>query len=498
LKTIISHYLKKFQGNDLKARCARGSLALSMGTIIAKALALVSKIILTRLLVNNEIGLMVMILSLISFMEAFVEVGVKKSIVQSKDGDTPDYLNMAWWFQGTRCVLLYCVAFLISPWLSRFYFSNKPAILELYTVDELCILLRVAFLYILFNGFTSPRMQILSREFKFFKKVMLGQGTAAVGIIITIILAFRMRNIWAIVIGNLSGMALLSIFSYVVCPVKPRFKLHKESLSSIFRFARGMAGLPILTSLAFNADVLVLGKVMDTAVVDMYGMALVLANIPRDLFTKIINPVLLPAFAAKQYNPTGLNRGILSLSKIIAIATLPGAVVAAGCGKTILSIIYPDKYAEVSAVFGVFCFYIGVMIQSMPLSQAFYGIGRPEKLRLYVIIRCILISLLIYPAVNLYGIMGSAGILYLITLAGVFFQVQLLKAEIGLCIKSYLMSWLPGLIGAFIEAAALTATILLLPGHPYLQLGIGIVSCSFIITAILFQQIRTGAFSNKQ
>ncbi len=440
---------------------------------------------------------MAMIFSLLSLMEAFVEVGVKKSIVQSKDGDSPEYLNMAWWFQGIRCVLLYSAAFVLSPWISRFYFSNRPAILEIYTMDELNVILRVAFLYILFNGFTSPRMQILTREFKFFKKVMLGQGTAALGFIVTIVLAYMMQNVWAIVIGNLSGMALLCVFSYVFCPIRPRFKLHKESLSSILRFARGMAGLPVLYAFSFQADVLVMGKVIDTGLVGMYWIALGLANVPRDLFTKIINPVLLPAFAEKQENPKGLNRGILGLTKMIAITVLPGAVVAAGCGKTILSIIYPDKYADVSGVFGMLCFYIAIMIQTMPLSQTFYGIGRPGKLRIYAIFRCAFILLFIYPAVKAFGLMGSAGVLFLSAVLGVMFQILQLRSEIGLSVKSYVTAWLPGVGAAVIQAIGLLAAILFLPGHAYIQLGIGAGTCLLIITTAVFYQMQTGGFSKQ-
>lgn len=486
--------MNRFRGQDLKARCARGSLSLSTGTIIAKVLALASKIVLTHLLAKNEIGLMVMIFSLLSFFETIIEVGVRKSVVQSKDGDTPEYLNMAWWFQGVRSLVMYLVAYIVSPWLSRFYFSDKIEILDIYSVDELSVLLRVTFLYILFNGFTSPKMQILTREFRFFKKMILNQGTVAIGIIITIILAFAIRNVWAIVIGNLAGMFLLLVFSYIVCPFKPKFTLHKESLLSIFEYARGMAGLPILTYLAFNIDILVFGKVSGTAMVGMYGMAMVIANVPRDLFMKIISPVLLPAFAEKQENKESLCRGILALTKTIALLTLPGVALAAWCGKTILTIAYPPQYAQVSMVFGVLCCYIAVVIQTIPLAQVFYGIGKPGQQRLYVVFRTILMIALIYPAIKMFGLMGAAGTLLIVNTAGLILQVWLLNRDIDLKASRYMAAWLPGLAGAAIESGILLVITTCWPEKGYLHLGVGLVACLAMIAGAMFYQIRKGIF----
>lgn len=487
---MILHYLSRFRGQDLKARCARGSLALTSGTIVSKTLALISKMVLTRLLLKNEIGLMVMLLSLLSFFETIMEVGVRKSVIQSKHGDTPEYLNTAWWFQGMRSLLLYGVAFLISPWLSHFYFSDKLEVLEIYSIDELCTLMRVTFLYTLLNGFTSPRLQVLTRQFRFAKKVILTSGSAAAGIIITIVLAFTMQNVWAIVIGNLAGAGLLLVFSYIACPFLPRFSLHKESLASILKFARGMAGLPILTYFAFNTDVLVLGKVLDTAFVGMYGMALVIANVPRDLFTRIISPVLLPAFAEKQERKQSLRRGVLTLAKFSSLITFPGVIVAAGCGKTILSVIYTPQYGQVAVVFGVLCSYIAVIIQTIPLTQIFYGIGRPGQERLFVMFRTLLIVLLIYPAVKGFGLLGAAGTLLAAGLAGLMLQIWLLKREIGLRISRYIAAWLPGLGAAGIQFLILIAAFFIWPEKVYIRLGIMIITYAVIITGALFYHVR--------
>jgi hypothetical protein len=164
MKTVgesISGLVANFGGNTLKGRCVRSSVALSIGAFVAKFFGFSSKVILTRLLVPQEIGLMVMILSLTAFFEVISEIGIKQSVIQHKNGANPEYLNMAWWLQSLRAIGLYAIAFITAPWLCEFYFRSKPEVLTCYSMGELITLIRVAFLSILFNGFISPEAHIL-------------------------------------------------------------------------------------------------------------------------------------------------------------------------------------------------------------------------------------------------------------------------------------------------------------------------------------------------
>jgi O-antigen/teichoic acid export membrane protein len=195
MKESFSGLVDALVGNTLKARCARSSVVLGIGVFFAKFFGFGSKIILTRLLVPEEMGLMVMIVSLNQLFEVFTEIGIKQSVIQHKNGADPEYLNMAWWFQCLRAAGLYAAAFIAAPLLCNFYFHSKPEVLTRYSMEELINMVRVAFLAILFNGFVSPRAYILEKTFKFGKAVLITQGGLVIGSVVTIILAFVIRNV---------------------------------------------------------------------------------------------------------------------------------------------------------------------------------------------------------------------------------------------------------------------------------------------------------------
>lgn len=444
LRKAVSNKIALTQGSSLKARCAHSSIVLGIGVVVAKGLTFCSKIVLARLLAPQELGLMVLILSITSLFEALTEIGIKQSVIQNRNGAQPEYLNIAWWFQSLRGVGLYVIAFFVTPLLCRFYFANNPEVLAIHTNGELLALVRVAFLAILFWGFSSPRVYILEKEFRFGKVMILSQGSAVIGAVLTIVLAFVMQNVWALVIG-FAGTGLVGcVLSYVLCPFRPGLSFDRRSFQDIYGFARGMVGLPILTYAAFNIDVLVGGKLVNADLLGMYGMAFSLAQIPRDLFGCIVSPTLLPAFAQKQDDKEAICRAVLKITKYIALFGIPLLVIAVFYSKTILSVVYRPEYSVVAIPFCLLCIYILFLTQATTLGSVFLGIGQPSKHRIFVVLRVSILVVLIYPAVRLFGLTGAAATLLLASFISLCAQVFVMHRVIGLRILDYIMSWAPG------------------------------------------------------
>ena len=443
-KTFVT-ITDKIKGDNLKARCARSGIILGVGATIAKGSGVASKGILTRLLVPEVIGLMVLVLSMTALLEVLTEVGIKQSVIQNKNGALQEYLNMAWWFQMLRGTGLYVAGFLVAPLLCRFYFADKSEIITLYSMPELVALVRTAFLVFLFGGVVSPRAYVLEKEFRFGKAVFLSQGSAILGSAVTIVLAFVMRNIWAVIIGFISMGVLRCLFSYILCPFRPRLSFDRDSFKEICRFARGMLGLPVLTYIAYNVDVLVAGKLISTSLVGFYGMALVLARAPQDLFGRIVNPLLLPAFAEKQDNKQALCKAVLKLTRIITTIGIPMVVLAIMFSEIIISTVFGEQYGVVAIPFSLLCVYVLLIIQSIILSNVFFALGQPEKQRLFVVSCVLTLIILIYPAVKIFGLTGAALSVLIANFIALCLQIIVIRKTIGIKIREYVFSWLPGL-----------------------------------------------------
>jgi O-antigen/teichoic acid export membrane protein len=486
LRKAVSNKITLTKSSSLKDRCVRSSIVLGGGVFIARFLGFGSKIVLTRLLAPKEMGLMVMILGLTALFEVLTEVGIKQSVIQHKNGAEPEYLNMAWWFQSMRATGLYAVAFIAAPWLCEFYFRSRPEVLSRYSMVELITLVRVAFLSILFNGFISPRAHILEKNFSFGRAVVITHGSSILGTIVTIILAFAIRNVWAIVIGFAATGFARCLMSYALCPFVPKFAYHKESFQGLFHFAKGMFGLPVLAYIAFNIDVLVAGKLVLTSLVGLYGMAMTLALAPLDLFSGIISPVLLPAFAEKQDDGKALCKAVLQITKYTALFVIPPTALAVICSGTVLTIVYGAEYSTVTVPFCLLCIYVVLLIQGNIFTSVFFGIGQPAKNRAFVGLRALVLAALIYPGIKFFGLTGAAAVVVLASFAAMCLQLTVIRKTIGLNIFDYATSWLPGLVLAVPILVTIVVVQRLKPGCPTVHLTVGALSCIVVcLTGLL-------------
>jgi len=430
----ISDKISRLKGTDIKAKSTRAVMALGAGTFAGRSMRFIRSMILARILAPDQIGVMAIVMSVSTISEALIEVGVKQSVIQNKQGASSEYLNVAWWMQVARGLLLFGIAFILAPWISSIY--NKP---------ELVNLLRVAFLAIALRGFMSPRAHVLEKEYKFGRVVLLIQGSAILGAIISVGLAFVMRNVWALVIGLVIEMAILCILSFILVPFVPRFEIDRSSLIELMKFARGMFGLPILTALSFQAPILVLGKVISEDRLGLFSYAALLGHIPVDLYIRTIAPVVLPVFSEKQDDKSALCRGVLRTTQWTACFFIPLVAFMACCASGLLLLAYGPKYVAMAVPFAVLCLEIVAQNQAVSLAGVYLAVGQPHLQRRFAIIRALAIIGFMYPAAALYGPIGAAVVIVLCNIAVLFMQVFKARTVIGLNIGGYIRSYSHGI-----------------------------------------------------
>jgi len=431
---LINDVTKFLRRSDFRGECARGGVALGIGSGVERGLRFVKNIILARLLAPDQFGLIAIVVVISAALEAFAEVGVRQSIIHNKKGAEAEYLNVSWWFQTLRGIVLFIMAFAAAPFISRFY--ERP---------ELLPLMRMSFIAIILNGLISPRAYVLEKNLQFGKSVFLVQGSGLLSTFLTIGLAFYIRNVWALVIGLVAEAFIKFLLSFILCPFRPRFTIHRESLNELLKFAHGMFGMPILTLLTFRADVIILGKMVITSQLGIYYMALSLAQIPFEIFDRIVSPVLLPAFAKKQNDTTVVRNAVLNITRVIALLGLPLMALQILCAGPALALAYPSEYAVAASTFAWMSVYLLTRAQGIVLGQVFMGLGHPQLHRRFVALRAVLLLAFIYPAVKLMGISGAALVLALSSLIALYMQVVWVGRLINIRFSEYIYRWLPGL-----------------------------------------------------
>jgi len=435
IKGVIYDNLDLIRGSGLKAKIARGAVLLCAGTVTDRGLKFIRNMILARILAPGDFGLMAIVMIVPTVFEMFTQIGVSHSVIQNKRGAEREYLNVAWWVQAIQGLGLFIIGVFLAPLVSSFY--DKP---------ELLNLLRVAFLAILFRGLISPRINVLRKEFKYGRFVLLSQGSGILGTFIVIGLAFVIRNIWALVIGFVAEAAILCLLSYAFVPFLPSFRIDRDSLFELVRFVRRFLGSPILVFIATRTDVVVLGKLVIEDRLGMYSLAMHLAYLPVILFDCIIRPLLLPAFSEKQDDKVAICRVFLKISRGGAVFGLSLIAFMASCASEILLLAYGPKYSAVSVPFAVLSTCALVRIHSGISVPVYTAIGEQHLVRRFITLQTVIVVVLIYPAILMFDLTGAASLILLANVITLCFEVLCLKKLIGLQFLEYVRCWLPGLL----------------------------------------------------
>ena len=474
--------VRRFVKGGLRARVTHGGAWLGSGSAAEQVGRLARNLILTRMLAPGAFGTMAIVLSLSSLVGSMTDVGLFPAVIQHPDGGKDNYLNAAWWIGVARALLVYALIFASAPWLSQFYGDH-----------EISGLLRLTLLSTVFDGLLSPRSKLAQKELIFSRWVLLSNGGALCGVLLTIVLTFVIRNVWALAIGYCAENVFRCVFSFALCPGLPSIRWDKRAFKELWEFSKGMVGLSFLNLVFARADVFVLGKMLPPAALGIYTMGVFLIQTPSNFLINIIGTTLLPAVAQVQADRQRVNRIISEAACWITLVGLPAVAMVCLCGASLLTVSYGARYA---AATGPVALAAGVALLNTLnslLTTLFFAFGRPALHRRAVATSAVVMLIVTYPSCHRFGSAGGQLSALIAIAASYAIQVTRAREITGLSIFHFARGILPAAIvsaGMFLAGAA--AHYFGLTGNPFANIGISAAACIIvsIICMPIFARLR--------
>ena len=98
----------------------KGLFWVYLENISAQLVTFIVSIILARLLLPNDYGLIALVTVFINIANVFVSASFNMSLVQKKDADRLDY-NTLFWFNCVLSAVLYAILFISAPLIAEYY-----------------------------------------------------------------------------------------------------------------------------------------------------------------------------------------------------------------------------------------------------------------------------------------------------------------------------------------------------------------------------------------
>ena len=455
------------QGDALRAKAMRGGAWLGGGSVAEQAARFARNMMLTRLLAPGAFGAMAIVMSCSAIVNTLTDVGHAGAVIQNPRGREQAYLNAGWWMGMCRAIVMYVVIFAMGPWVARFY-GNA----------ELSALLRVALLSTLFEGAMSPRSILAQKDMRFGRWMAVTNGGAICGVVLTVILSFWLRDVWALAIGSCSENAFRCLLSYIVCPGLPSLSWDRHAASDLYKFSKSIFGLSLLNLIFTRTDIFVLGKLYSTAALGFYTMGILLVQTPSVFLTNMMGQTLFPSFAHVQDDKERMNRILTEATSWLILLGLPAVAAVWLCGHSILTVIYGARYVAAAWPLSVAAIVILLTVLNAAITCLFIGIGRPEEHRRAVAASAAVMLITIYPACKLFGMVGGQIAALLAMILGYLMQVVRMRRVTGLNLAHYAKAFLPAtLVFAGILIAGFGARFLGLATKPLANIALGAGAC---------------------
>lgn len=357
---------EKYQEITEKATRGAGWNYLTFGS--TKILTLVTLSILARLLPPEDFGLVALATLTMDYLAVISDLGFGAAVIQRK-GNIKEAANIAFTINLLANITLTIIIFLVAPLAADFF--REPQVTPI---------LRWLSLTFVFKAAGSIHNVLLERELNFKRKIIPELGSSIFRAIISIGLALSGFDVWALVIGQLAGVAATSILLWMLVPWKPSFTWHAGTARELFSFGFSIMGINALSAWEDNFDYLIIGRIFNAAALGVYTIAY---RLPETLIMNtmwVLTAVLFPAFSALQDDKDSLKRGLLTTIRYVQLLITPlclGMVIAA---DPLIRVAFGEQWVGAIPILRVISLYTLVTSISFHAGDVYKAIGRPDIL----------------------------------------------------------------------------------------------------------------------
>jgi O-antigen/teichoic acid export membrane protein len=372
-----------------------------VSAILKQALSLIRSIVMARLLSQHDFGLFGMANTVTTAFALLTNVGMQHSIIVQEfqdDRGRAAYLNTVWTFEILRRLALSLLIVAIS----------YPAAL-FYKQQQVTFVIMALALTPVIEGFQNIGMALYRKEVRFNRLVFFDAAQAVLSTVVVCFLALYVRNVWALVYGQLLTSVLSVVISYLLHPFRPRLGFDKRAYRSAFQFGKFILVINLATYITTTADNVVVGRLLGTAPLGAYVIAYSIANLPVLIVTQSLGSVLYPAYAELAAgDPNRLRQAITRVVTLGITINLAISMPLFVIPEQLVVLLYGAKWREAGQVLGVLAL-IGLLRGLTHLvSPLLIGLKRPDLDAKAKIAETIFFLVTIYPCTLYYGLYGAA------------------------------------------------------------------------------------------
>ncbi len=375
-------------------RMAKGAAWTVSMRLAIRSLGLVSTVILARLLVPEDFGLVALAMTLFGLLEAMSEFSFAVTLIRDQKADRRHY-DTVWTLSVARGVAVAILLVVLAAPVAGFF--DEPRVEAI----VYCLALAAAV-----SGLQNVGVVDFQKEMRFHKDFFFMTAEKLGAFAVTVTLAFMWREYWALIVGIVAAKFFRVALSYAMHDYRPRFSL--AAWREVINFSKWLLLNNIFSYFFFRADNLMVGKLLGAGSLGVYSIAHEIANLVTTELVMPIRRAIFPGYAKLAADPVALSKNFLDTLSIIAMVALPFAAGLGLVADPLVRLFLGEKWLAAIPLIQLLVIHGAMNVMSSLSGTIYLTLGKPHYLTLVFVTGVIVLVPLIYWGVSASGIMGAA------------------------------------------------------------------------------------------
>lgn len=329
--------------NSLKQKTVKGLFWSFADTLAGQGIHFITGIVLARLLMPREFGLIGMIIIFIALSESFINSGFSSALIRKKDCNKADY-STVFFFSVAIALLFFIALFFSAGFISSFF--NEP---------ELLPVVRVLGIVLLVDAITMIHRTILIKSIDFKLQARISFIASAVSGAIAIVLAWLGYGVWSLVAQRLSRQIINTAFLMVWSRWLPSAIFSMKSFKELFGFGSKLLASNLIDTFYNNVYYLIIGRYFSASALGFYTKADEFNRLPAHNISSIIGRVSYPVLCSVQDNADRLRHVYRKFIRSTMFITFIFMMTLAASAEPLIITLLGEKWRESVLFFQLLC-----------------------------------------------------------------------------------------------------------------------------------------------
>ena len=328
----------------LKQKALSGFKWGTLERIATYGISFVISVIIARILVPSDYGIVGMIAIFLAISQVFIDGGFGSALIRKQDRTNLDF-STVFYYNIAISLVFYLILFVSAPLIAKFY--NMPVLIPV---------TRVVALNTVIGAFGAMHRTKLNIAVDFKTQAKISIITLFITGTIGIFMAYKGFGVWALIMQGLASTLVSTGLIWHFVHWKPELAFSRSSFLELFGFGSKLMLAGLLNATYTNIYNLVIGKKYNASDLGYFTRADSIVQLPASNITMLIQRVTFPVLSEIQNDTKRLADSYRRLLKMTAFIIFPFMTLLAALSEPLIKVLLTDKWSPSVPLMQILCF----------------------------------------------------------------------------------------------------------------------------------------------